>query len=158
MNFTLWRGADLLGVAELSESDGARKTMNGPFHPTPAFATVWPILQAWQDSVANMVVGLRSEESRASAQVRDQMLANANDPEYQAAELAVAALALELRDADGHTIPGVQIRVTEWDLFALTSPDPEVRAEAERDAAEAGISTRGFAMTVTAGRSRSSRA
>jgi hypothetical protein len=157
MTFSLWSSAGLLGHAQLSEVTGLptrMPVMNGPFVPSPGFADVWPVLDAWHRCDAEFVAGAqRIAPGMAPEAIREQLLANVSSgalPAWQEAERAVLALELELRDEAGRAVPDVSVQVNRWNL--LSSVDDSQKALIEAEAARQGNSMSGYVMIVTRAR------
>ena len=156
MTFSLWRGSELLGHAQLSEVAlyASAHTMSGPFVPTAGFVAVWPAFQAWNRCTSELIARVQTfvAPGVAPEAFREQLLSNVPDAVFRAikeAEQAVSTLALELRDETGQAVRGVSVQVNEWNLFSSVAGSQKARAEANAEAARQGISIRGYLMLVT---------
>jgi hypothetical protein len=159
MTFSLWRGDELLGHAQLSEVVYAStRAMSGPFVPTAAFADVWPAFQAWTRCTAelNARVQILVAPGVAPEAFGEQLRANVPDAVFRAvreAEQAVSTLGLELRDEAGQAVHHVSVQVNDWNLFSSVADSQKALIEAESEAVRQGISVRGYLMVVTHARS-----
>jgi hypothetical protein len=162
MTFSLWRGGELLGHAQLSEvAYASARAMSGPFVPTARFADVWPTFQAWNRCTSELNARVQAfvVPGVAPEAFREQLLANVPDAVLRAikeAEQAVSALGLELRDEAEQAVLGVSVQVNDWNLFSSVADSPKALAEAEAKAARQGINIRGHVMVVTHARTAAS--
>jgi hypothetical protein len=157
MTFSLWRGDELLGHAQLSEVTNLSVravVMSGPFVPTVAFADVWPTFQVWNRCGAELNSGIGSitVPDMSPEAFRAQLFALVPDALFRAsreAELAVSALGLELRDEAGQVVPDASVQVDHLDLLSSVAHSQNALAEAKAEAARQGITVSRYIMVVT---------
>jgi hypothetical protein len=145
MTHTLWRGAELLGEADLAPlPGGVPGSLHGPFRPAPAFASAWPAFAALSAAGGRVGAALAGLPRDADPHAVQAAIAGADpDDALGAAAAAVDALRLEVRDAAGRALAGLRADVALRSLSMLDDMlgdfTPEQRAEVERDAAAAGV-------------------
>ena len=139
MTHTLWAGGQLLGHVELGppEPAGAR---SGPLRPAPAFAAVWPAFAAVRAAQAGVSRALAATPAGAGPDaIRAAILAAPEEPVFRAAYEAAQALGLELRNAGGALVPGVEVTVGSWAVPVPDDLTPAERAQLAADLREAGV-------------------
>ena len=149
--FTLWARGELIGHTTLEYGAMPGGGRGGVLHPTPAFDAVWPILAAQHELAGRAQAALLALPRPATPEaIRARISAPDLHPASHRAAEALAALALELRDAAGGVVaaPG-DFLIAVAPLLIPAPPDgwgeltATRRAAAEADLGELGLTAGG---------------
>ena len=152
MQVSVYRSGDLMGKADVAEVSGQERlrsrALSGPFHPTPAFAAIWPLF-AEQTRVGSVVLSAMLELPRAIGpqdlpEAIRAVLPDGTLAALAQADSAIDALHLTARDETGEEITGVSISVGEWSMFDHVEQSEEARRALEEGMAREGIPASGF--------------
>jgi hypothetical protein len=155
--FTLWARGELIGRTEREFPATPAGARGGVLHPAPAFADVRPIFAAHHEVARRAQAALLALPRPATAEaIRARLAAPDLDPAIDRAARAVAALALEVRDADGGVVAAAADFLIAVAPMAVPAPPggwaelpAAVRAAAAADLAATGLSLDGPNYLVT---------
>jgi hypothetical protein len=141
MRYTLSNGDELLGHAELEPMAGPLPgSLSGAFQPERAFETVWPAFRAVQEMTSVvMEIGLRMPPDLSALEIHEYLRAQPEMTVVVAAQEAVRALGLTVRDAAGNDVPNVDSHVSEWRIPLPPDATVDQRATMARHAMMAGM-------------------
>lgn len=151
--FTLWARGELIGHTTLEYGAMPGGGRGGVLHPTPAFDAVWPILAAQHELAGRAQAALLALPRPATPEaIRARISAPDLHPASHRAAEALAALALELRDAAGGAVAAAAANDVMITVAPLPIPAPPSwwaelsatqRAAAEADLGQLGLTAGG---------------
>jgi len=134
--YTVWSAGQLIGHTELERAAAGPGTRAGDFRPTPAFEAVWPVLRAFNALGARVTAGFATlSPSSTGEEIHAWLSAQPWAAAMKESEAAVAALALDLRDPAGATVPCLRILISEAVPPTMINRLAEVDAGAARELA-----------------------
>lgn len=114
MPHTVWSAGQLIGHTDLERTAAGPGARSGDFRPTPAFEAVWPVLRAANALGAQVAAGLATlPPSSTGEEIHAWLVAQPGADALKESRVAVAALALELRDPAGGAVPCLRILISE---------------------------------------------